>query len=713
MIPEFGFGVLLVAFFVSLYGVGAAIYGARHDFTRIATGGSPEASEKLQAESISPRERRDAQAWVESARSAMLLTWPLLTLAALTLIYLLVNGQYQVQYVYNVTSSTMPLYLRITALWGGQSGSLLFWSWLMSAFASAVTLRKWERDGEFLPWVIVVALVTLAFFVGLILFFENPFQRFWVMSDGVTQVVSMFQPAGATPLIPPDGNGLNPLLRHPGMVLHPPMLYLGFVSFVIPYAFAIAALMTGRSDDRWIRVTRRWTLIAWLFLSLGLLLGSRWAYDVLGWGGYWGWDPVELAAFMPWLSGTAFLHSVMIQEKRGLFKHWNMVLIILTYSLVIFGTFLTRSGVLSSVHAFAQSSIGPMFFGFIALTSILSLALLLMRWNSLRSEGQMTSLLSRESLFLVNNLLFMGILAVCFWGVIFPLVSELFTGQKVTVGPPFYERATGPLFAGLLLMMGVAPLSAWGHSTIKTLGRALWKPALFSLAVGAVIFVNGVHSGAALLSFVLVALVASVTLFEFWRGALARHRRSGEGLLLALWRLIERNRRRYGGYIIHLGVVLMALGIVGIEMFQTETQGTIPQGGSMNLDGYTITYQSLAQFDTPDGRNVARAVVHLSKDGKSLGELYPRRDYYYESQQAMTIPGVHSTIEDDLYLLLVDWQPISTGGATFKIYHNPLVNWLWFGGFIFILGTLVAAWPDKEPATERVPAAERVAASRV
>ena len=286
----------------------------------------------------------------------------------------------------------------------------------------------------------------------------------------------MFQPAGTTLASMRDGHGLNPLLRHPGMIIHPPMLYLGFVSFVIPFAFAIAALVTGRTDDRWIRLTRRWTLVAWLFLSLGLLLGGRWAYDVLGWGGYWGWDPVEIAAFMPWLTGTAFLHSVMIQEKRGMLKHWNMVLIILTYCLVIFGTFLTRSGVLSSVHAFAQSAIGPLFFGFIGLTFIISLTLLLQRWDSLKSEAQMTSMLSREALFLLNNLLFMSILVVCFWGVIFPLISELFTGQKVTVGPPFYERATGPLFAGLLLLMGIAPLSAWRHSTAKTLGRAMWKP---------------------------------------------------------------------------------------------------------------------------------------------------------------------------------------------------------------------------------------------
>jgi cytochrome c-type biogenesis protein CcmF len=675
MVANFGYGALAITFVISLYGIFAAIYGAR----------------------------KNAPSWVDSARNAMLLTWPLLTLSALSIIYLLVTGHYEIAYVSEVTSNSMPIYLRITALWGGQAGSLVFWTWLMSAFASAVTLRKWDRDREFLPWVIVVALVTLAFFLIMILFFENPFVRFWQVPLG-QPVKAMFQPAGAQLLVQSDGRGLNPLLRHPGMIIHPPMLYLGFVSFVIPYAFAVAALVTGRTDDRWIRITRRWTLVAWLFLSLGLLLGGRWAYDVLGWGGYWGWDPVEIAAFMPWLTGTAFLHSVMIQEKRGMLKHWNMVLIILTYALVIFGTFLTRSGVLSSVHAFAQSAIGPLFFTYIGMTFIVSLALLTNRWKGLKAEAAMTSMLSRESLFLLNNLLFLGILVICFWGVIFPLVSELVTGQKVTVGPPFYERATGPLFGGLLLLMGIAPLAAWGHSTLSTLGRAALRPGLASLIVPVALFVNGLRHPIALLGFALAAFVATITLYEFWRGALARHRKSGENLFVALWHLMGRNRRRYGGFVIHLGVVLMAVGIIGIEIFQTETQGTLAQGERLALGDYSLKYDSLATFDTPDGRNVARAVVSVYKDNQYIGELHPRRDYYYESQQPMTIPGVRSTWEDDFYVLLVDWQPVSTAGATFKVYHNPLVNWMWFGGLVFILGTLVAAWPDRDPEPEAAPA---------
>ena len=610
MIANLGFGALVITFLVSLYGIGASVYGLRQKRAN----------------------------WVDSARNAMLLTFPLLTLSALSIIYLLATEHYEVEYVANVTSSSMPMYLKITALWGGQAGSLVFWSWLMSAFASAVTLRKWDRDREFLPWVIVVSLVTLTFFLSLNIFVENPFSRLWLYPTGQIEK-HMFQPGGTTLFFPQDGQGLNPLLRHPGMIIHPPMLYLGFVSFVIPYAFAIAALVTGRTDDRWIRLTRRWTLWAWMFLSLGLVLGGRWAYDVLGWGGYWGWDPVEIAAFMPWLTGTAFLHSVMIQEKRGMLKQWNMVLVILTYDLVIFGTFLTRSGVLSSVHAFAQSAIGPLFFAFIGLTLAVSLGLVLYRWNDLKGETEMKSLLSREALFLLNNLLFMGILVVCFWGVIFPLISELLTGQKVTVGPPFYERANGPLMAGLLLLMAIAPLSGWGLSTYKTIGRLIWKPAIVAVMVEILVIILGVRNPYALIGFFLVALVLSVTLYEYIRAAVARHRRHGENYFQALWTLAKRDRRRYGGYLIHIAMAMMAIGIIGIEMFQTETQGTLSIGDTLPLDDYTIRYESLSVFDAPDGRNVARAVVSVFKDGQFLTTLYPRRDFYYDSSQQMTIPG--------------------------------------------------------------------------
>jgi cytochrome c-type biogenesis protein CcmF len=681
MMTNLGLGALFLTFVLSFYGIGAAIYGAK---TKSPT-------------------------WVASARNAMLLTFPLLTLSALSLIYLLVSGHYEVEYVARVTSDAMPVYLKVTALWGGQAGSLLFWSWLMSAFASAVMLRKWERDREYLPWVIVVTLVTLAFFLLLALFVENPFRRVWMAPGGLK--MALFQPAGAfaTRAVP---QGMEPLLRHYGMVFHPPMLYLGFVSFVIPFAFAIAALITGRSDDRWIRITRRWTLAAWLFLSAGLVLGMRWAYDVLGWGGYWGWDAVEVAALLPWLPGTAFLHSVVIQEKRNMFKQWNMFLVILTYASVIFATFLTRSGVLSSVHAFAESSIGPLFFVFIGITSVTALALLLWRWNSLKTEVHMTSLFSREAMFLLNNLLLVAIFIVCFWGVVFPLLTEaagfigtsipalanVFTGQKITVGAPYYERAAGPLFGALLLLMGICPLAAWGHSTYKTLGRAMWKPLAASLVFLALAFIAGVRQPLPLLAFWLVGYAGAVIVYDFGRAALARHRQTGENLLEALNRLIGRNRRRYGGALIHLSLVLMALGVIGIEMFQTQTQGSIPLGKTLKLGNYEIMYTDLISTSSSTNEKTT-ATIDVFKNGHPAGTLHPSRAVYFDSGQPVTTPGLRSTLEDDLYVLLVDWEDISAEGATFKVYRNPLVNWLWLGAILLVVATIVAGWPERERAT--------------
>jgi len=672
VIPILGFYILVLSLAVSLYAAGAAFYGSRN--------GKP--------------------AWVESARRAMVLTFPLISLGVLALIFLLLTGRYDVYYVASVTSNAMPAYLKLTALWGGQAGSLVFWSWLMAAFATAAGLRKWQRDREFLPWVVLVTMVTLAFFLSLTVFFENPFAHIWQTASG-EQIHALFQPQGTLAAIPFDGRGLNPLLRHPGMIIHPPMLYLGFVSFVIPFAFAIAALQTGRTDDRWIRITRRWTMVAWIFLTLGLILGGRWAYDVLGWGGYWGWDPVEIAALMPWLAGTAFLHSVIVQEKRGMLKHWNMVLVILTYALVIFGTFLTRSGVLSSVHAFSESAIGPMFFAFIGITSVASLSLLIKHWGELKGESQLRSMLSRESLFLFNNLLFMGVLVVCFWGVIFPLISELITGQKITVGPPFYEQATGPLIAGLLLLMAIAPLSAYGRTTLKTLGRHIWIPLTASLFVPVIMFIGGITIWPALLGYWLAALVSLVTLFDVWRGVVARRKRHAENPAVALWRLVGRNRRRYGSHLIHLGVVFLAIGILGIELFQSETQATVAKGEQLTLGRYVMIYEDLEQYIDRDGSSVTQATLSVYRDGELIDEIYPRQHYYYEMQQSMTIPGVRSTVQDDLYVILAGWESIGTEGATFKVYHNPLVNFIWWGAYVFILGTLVAIWPKRVAAAEK------------
>ena len=634
-------------------------------------------------------------AWLTSARRAAFLTWPLLTFAALTLILLLLTNRFEVQYVFGVTSRAMPNYLKVTALWGGQEGSLIFWSWLMSTFTGAAMLRRWERDRVLMPYVIAVTMITLGFFIGLIVFIENPFTRFWQLPNGET-VQAMLPPVGAALLVPPDGNGLNPLLRHPGMIIHPPMLYLGFVGFVIPYAFAIAALVTRRPDDEWIRTTRSWTMIGWLFLSLGLILGGRWAYDVLGWGGFWGWDPVENAALLPWLTGTAFLHSVMIQEKRGMFKRWNVMLIIATYSLVVYGTFLTRSGLLSSVHAFAQSSIGPWFLGFITLMALASVGLLFRAWDALKGDHALDEWFSRESAFLLNNLLFMGIAVSVFIGMHYQMFSELIVGEKVTVGPPFYNQVTGPQFAGLVLLMGIAPLLAWRKASSQQLGRLMLIPFALSVVTVAALAVFGVRSIGALIGFWITSLVATTTLLEFVRGTRARMKSVGENALAALAHLITRNRRRYGGYVIHLGVILIAIGVIGAMLFQQETQGRLSRGEQMTLGRYVIVYEGLDAFQTNDDREVHRATVSVYRDGQFLQQLHPRRDIYStgDGLQPMTIPGVRSSLEDDFYVLLVGWEPVGPDSATFKIYLNPLINWVWFGGLVFILGTLVALWPN-------------------
>lgn len=667
MVAEIGFGALFISLIFTIYGIGAAFYGAR---TR-------------------------NQAWISSAKLAMRMIFPILTVSIVALVYLMVNGHFEVVYVANVTSRSMPTYLKITALWGGQAGSLLFWTWLLAGFSSALTLRKWDRDRDLLPWVIVVNLVTVGFFLILNIFFENPFNRYWVTGAG--EILTAFsQPSGATPIFPRDGSGLNPYLRHPGMIIHPPTQYLGFVGFIIPFSYAMATLISGRTDDRWIKLSRGWTLWAWLFLSLGLILGARWAYDVLGWGGYWGWDPVENSAFMPWLSGTAYLHAVLIKEKRNMFNQLTMVLAILTYLLVIFGTFITRSGILSSVHSFAQSKIGPVFLVFIILTIFISVLLLSMRWNSLRSKQEIKSFFSREGLLILSVVLFLGMLITVFWGVIFPIISDWITAQKITVGPPFYERVAAPIFGGLLILMVLGPLAVWTYVSFKNLGRLLWKPFLVSLVGIALPLYGGLTKWSAVVAFWLVAFVLAVNGFEIAKRTRVRRNSENESWWNSFSRVLKRNRRSLSAMLIHVAMVLMALGIIGIEFFQTETQGTIAQGQELELAPYTMVYKGLDIFDAPDAKNVARAVIEIKKDGQVIDEIYPRRDFYYESGQPITIPGVRSTLLDDFYVILVDWKEVTSQGATFKVYHNPLVKWLWIGSYVFVFGVIVATWPERK-----------------
>lgn len=659
--PDIGYVAMSLAFALAVYATVTAVVGARRLMPEL----------------------------VVSARNAAFGATGMLTIAIAILVYLLVTGHFQTKYVFEVTNRAAPLFYRVTALWGGQSGSLLFWSWLMSLFTALALLRKWASMRPLMPYVIAVTHVTLAFFIGLTVFVANPFEQM-----------------AAFPI---DGLGLNPLLRHFGMAIHPPVLYIGFVAFIIPYAFAMAALFTRRTDDMWIRTTRRWTLTAWIFLSMGLLLGGWWAYDVLGWGGYWGWDPVENASLIPWLVGTAFLHSVMMQESRGMLKRWNMALIILTFALVIEGTFLTRSGVLSSVHSFAQSAIGPLFLGFIALMFAASFYLFVARWNNLRSDHQLDALISRESFFMVNNLFFVGLTVVVWWGTHFPLFSEALVGVKMVVGPPFFEQSTAPLWAGLIVLMGVAPLIPWRKASLNKLSRSLLWPAIVGLvAVVALYFGVGLKSAGPVLGFGLCAFTLAVTLNEYWRGVRARRRTRGESYPTALWRLADRNHRRYGGYLVHLGVILVAIGIIGSNAYQVKTQRNLAIGESIAIasdisGSYELTYLGLREGKSVDDRLVTEAVLGVMHNGRDSGELIAKREYFIAQQQPVTIPAKHRTLLGDLYVILAGWEG-SGESATFVVYVNPLVNWLWIGGFIFILGTIVAVWPTPQERRERADA---------
>ncbi|MCB9078457.1 MAG: heme lyase CcmF/NrfE family subunit [Anaerolineaceae bacterium] len=630
---------------------------------------------------------------VASARNAAFGVAALLTLAVVILETLLLTGHYQTKYVYETSNLAAPLFFRITALWGSQNGSLLFWSWLMSMFGALALFQKWGSMRQMMPYVIAVIQINLAFFTMLVVFVANPF----VQLD----------------YFPPDGTGMNPLLRHFGMIIHPPMLYLGFTAFVIPYAFAIAALVTRQTNDVWIRTTRRWTLTAWLFLSIGLVLGGWWAYDVLGWGGYWGWDPVENSSLIPWLVATPFLHSVMMQENRGMLKRWNMALIILTYCLMLNGTFLTRAGMIASVHTFAQSAIGPLFLGFIALMFGLSIYLFISRWDDLKSENELDSLISRESFFLLNNLIFVGLAVIVWWGTHFPLFSEAITGEAIVVGPPFFEKTTAPLWAVVLLLMGVTPLIPWRRASLKKLGDTLlWPMAIGLVAIALLYFAANIKIWGALVGFGLCAFTLAATLIEYWRGVSARHRSRGESYPVALWTLIQRNRRRYGGYMIHIGVILVAIGIIGSRFYQVETQKNLAVGESMTIASdligtYELTYQGLREGQSPDDRLITEAVLAVTFNGQPAGEITPIREFFVVQQQPMTIPDKRSTLADDLYVILAGWE--GTGEtATFKAYINPLVNWIWVGGVVFILGTLIAAWPNPTESTQRSAAPVKV-----
>lgn len=687
MLAEIGFAAAALSLIAALYAIFASVYG----------------------------ELRHSEALVLSGRNAALSTFPLLLVATLALLYALMTEQYQISYVWSVTDPATPDFYRFTALWGSQRGSLLFWCLTMSLFVFGAVWLNWHSERRLMPYAIAFMMGTLAFFIGLTLILENPFERWWVQDnpDGTQTIIeTMFIPPNAFEPDPvalaESATGLNPLLRHFGMIIHPPMLYLGFVGFTVPFAFAMAALASGDLSSNWIKATRRWSLIAWLFLGLGLILGGRWAYDVLGWGGYWGWDPVENAAFLPWLVGTAFIHSVMIQQKRGMLKVWNMFLVIATFSAVMFGTFATRSGVIESVHSFARSEVGFPMLSFWAGLTLLALALLLWRWNrgELRDEHQFAGLLSRESLFVLNNVIFMALTLAIFWGSFgAPIISELFLNTSITLGQEYFIQVTAPLFAALYILMGVAPLSAWSATSVARLGRALLIPGILTIITLALITFSSPTSLVSFIAYGVVFLAAYVALVEIYRGAAARRRTRGENWLRATATLFGRNQRRYGGYIVHLGITVIGIGVIGSTLFQLETRRSIDMGETIRIDQeYTLRLDDYTEGEAVDGRLIRTATLSVIRNDQTVAQITPRIDDYPD--MPMTIAGAHSTLEKDFYVLLTGVSE-DQRFASFTIYINPLVNLVWWGGLILILGTFIAAWPKESLAVSAAQSRRR------
>ena len=613
--------------------------------------------------------KRQHLALIRSGENSALAVCGLLSVSVLTLWYALIEHDFQIQYVAENSNRAMPLLYVVAALWGGQNGSLLFWGWLLSIYSAALVLVNRFRYRLLMPYAVATLAATSFFFSLLSLFAADPFKRLL--------------------LTPEDGHGLNPLLQHPIMVIHPPVLYLGMVGMSVPFAFAIAALISRQLDNTWVRASRRWMLVSWTFLGAGLLLGGKWAYVELGWGGYWGWDPVENSSLMPWLVSTAFLHSIMVQERKGMLKIWNMALVILVYSLCIFGTFLTRSGMVSSVHAFARSNIGPFFATFLGLLLVFSLGLLFTRLRDLRAENRLESFASRETAFLLNNWILLGMCFAVFWGTLFPLISESVSGEQITVGPLFFNQVNVPIGLVLLFLAGAGPLFAWRHTSIKNLMTNFFLPTISILLAAVLFWTLGVRNFYAFGALVLCAFVVTALGVEFHRGTRARANSTGEPYGLALYRLMKKSRRRYGGYLVHLAIVMLFVGFTG-KAFTTDEEFVLALGESTQIKDYTLTYEHLIHREDAN-KTAHTASLSLFGEGEFLCTLLPERHFYKSMEQGTTEVSIYSSLQEDFYLIMVGWS--DDGSAKFQVYINPLVNWVWAGGIVFVLGSLWSAWP--------------------
>jgi len=612
---------------------------------------------------------------LEIARYAIFSQFLLVTLAATTLIYGLVATDFSIKYVAFNTTRATPVYYRVTGLWGALEGSLLLWEWILIIFSGITAWIYRGRHKETLPWVIMIFSIVSAFFLIVLAFVSNPFETI-------------------SP-VPADGRGLNPLLEDANMMTHPPLLYTGFVGLTVPYAFAMAALITGKLDEAWIASTRRWTIIAWFFLTAGNLVGAWWSYHVLGWGGYWAWDPVENAAFMPWLPATAFLHSIQVQERRRMLKVWNLSLIIIAFSLTIFGTFLTRSGIISSIHAFSSGPVGGFFLAFLAVILLGSFGLLAYRADMLKEQPELDSMVSRESAFLLNNIVLVSALFTIFLGTIFPLISEAVAGVQVSVGAPYFNSVTVPLFLFLVFLMGVGPMIAWRRASWDNLRRNFLWPALGSLTFGLILFVWKVKEFLPLLGFTLLAFVVLTIGYDTALALRARKRIAGEGILRGLITLAQRNQRRYGGLIVHLGVVLIILGIAGSMTYSLEKEATLALKQELPIGNYRIQFEGLKGSRQPTHFRVEGA-FRVFHNGSDDGILTPALKFF-PTQQSPIGRAVHqSSLTEDIYLILSGFSEIDRNHATLKALVRPLVIWMWIGGFVIAFGTLICIWPMKK-----------------
>ena len=643
--PELGRAALVAAFGLILYAVLAGGYAAWRGRRRL----------------------------LDSATNALFAAFAAVGVASLVLLAALARNDFSFDYVARLTSRELPNGYTLAAFWSGQEGSLLLWLLVLTGAASAALVLNRRLVREILPWTVPIVGGVALFFAFLLVVVASPFD---------------------TQAAPADGAGMNPSLQNPYMIAHPPMLYLGYVGLTVPFAFAMAALASRRVDERWIVVTRRWTLAAWTFLGFGILLGAKWAYEEVGWGGWYAWDPVENAALMPWLVATAFLHSVMVQEKKDMLRVWNVVLVAGAFTLSLFGTFLTRSGVISSIHSFTQSSIGPFFLGFIAVVAAASIALIFWRLPLLRARTRLESLVSREAAFLYNNLFLVALALTILWGVIYPLVSEAVRGVAVSVGAPYYDFFAIVFGLPLVLLMGIGPVVAWRRASLRSLGRQLVWPAGMALLTGAALLLAGAGtSPAGVVGYTFAAFVMTTIVLEFARGTRARKSLGTGGWWAAFTGLVGRNRRRYGGYVVHAAIVILLVGAVGIGGFSTTREARLDPGDSMAVGGYTLLYQGTDQRRGPNAQEL-RAQLAVERGDDSLGTMQAGKNRYLAEEQTSNEVGIRTSWLRGEDLFVIADQFNADGSVYLKAIVNPLVNFIWLAGLVFVLGSVVAMWPD-------------------